>query len=120
MLLSTCVVGANFVSRPGWVEFFLTLAFFGNGFASITWVFVSLMAPKRLLGLTGGVFNFCGNLAAMVIPFVIGVIVKYGGFASAMAFISAMALVGALSYGLLVGAVERVPDAPGEAGPRVG
>lgn len=113
MLLSTCVVGANFVSDPAWVEFFLTLAFFGNGFASITWVFVSLMAPRRLLGLTGGVFNFCGNLAAMVIPFVIGVIVKYGGFASAMAFISAVALVGALSYGLLVGTVERVPDGPG-------
>jgi MFS transporter, ACS family, D-galactonate transporter len=110
MLLSTCVVGANFVSDPGWVEFFLTVAFFGNGFASITWVFVSLMAPKRLLGLTGGVFNFCGNLAAMVIPFVIGVIVKYGGFAAAMAFISAVALAGALSYGFLVGRVERVRD----------
>jgi ACS family D-galactonate transporter-like MFS transporter len=110
MLLSTCVVGANFVSSPAWVEFFLTAAFFGNGFASITWVFVSLMAPRRLLGLTGGVFNFCGNLAAMVVPFVIGVIVKYGGFEAAMAFIGAVALAGALSYGFLVGRVERVPD----------
>jgi ACS family D-galactonate transporter-like MFS transporter len=46
----------------------------------------------------------------MVIPFVVGVIVKYGGFAAAMAFISAVALMGALSYGLIVGRVERVPD----------
>jgi ACS family D-galactonate transporter-like MFS transporter len=111
MLLSTCVVGANFVEDPNWVIFFLAVAFFGNGFASITWVLVSLMAPKRLLGLTGGVFNFCGNLAAMIVPFVIGVIVKFGGFAPAMAFISLMALGGALSYILLVGDVERVPDA---------
>jgi ACS family D-galactonate transporter-like MFS transporter len=110
MLLSTCVVGANFVEDPKWVMFFLAVSFFGNGFASITWVLVSLMAPKRLLGLTGGVFNFCGNLAAMIVPLVIGVIVKYGGFAQAMAFISIMTLGGALSYILLVGNVERVGD----------
>jgi ACS family D-galactonate transporter-like MFS transporter len=110
MLLSTCVVGANFVDDPRWVMFFLAVSFFGNGFASITWVLVSLMAPRRLLGLTGGVFNFCGNLAAMVVPLVIGVIVKYGGFAQAMAFISVMTLGGALSYILVVGRVERVAD----------
>jgi ACS family D-galactonate transporter-like MFS transporter len=110
MLLSTFVVGANFVDDPKWVMFFMAISFFGNGFASITWVLVSLMAPKRLLGLTGGVFNFCGNLSAMTVPFVIGVIVKYGGFPPAMAFISAMALGGALSYILLVGKVERIPE----------
>ena len=110
MLLSTCVVGANFVDDPMWVMFFLAVSFFGNGFASITWVLVSLMAPRRLLGLTGGVFNFCGNLSAMIVPFVIGVIVKYGGFAQAMVFISVMTLGGALSYILLVGKVERVAD----------
>jgi ACS family D-galactonate transporter-like MFS transporter len=40
---------------------FLALAFFGNGSASITWSLVSTLAPARLLGLTGGVFNFIGN-----------------------------------------------------------
>jgi ACS family D-galactonate transporter-like MFS transporter len=113
MLLSMCVVGVNFVSGPRWVLLFLTVSFFGNGFASITWVLVSLMAPRRLLGLTGGVFNFFGNLAAMIVPFVIGVIVKYGGFAPALAFVSALALAGALSYIVLVGSVEQIPDAPG-------
>lgn len=110
LLLSTCVIGANYVDKPGWVIFFLAVAFFGNAFASITWVLVSLMAPRRLLGLTGGVFNFCGNLGGSVTTLAIGVIVKYGGFAYAMAFISAMALVGAISYIFLVGKVERVPD----------
>ncbi|HXQ80149.1 MAG TPA: MFS transporter [Opitutaceae bacterium] len=109
MILSASVVGANFVSEPRWVMFFLTVAFFGNGFASITWVLVSLMAPKRLLGLTGGVFNFAGNLAAMFVPLMIGFIVKYGGFAPALAFVSVLTLGGALSYILLVGRVERIP-----------
>jgi ACS family D-galactonate transporter-like MFS transporter len=115
MLLSTSVVCANFSADPRWIVFFLTLAFFGNGFASITWVLVSLMAPRRLLGLTGGVFNFFGNLSSMIVPLVIGVIVKYGGFAHALAFVSALALGGALSYILLVGKVERIPDGEAQA-----
>jgi len=109
MLLSTCVVGANFVRSPGWVVFFLALAFFGNGFASITWTLVSLMAPKRLLGLTGGVFNFIGNGASICVPIVVGFIAQSGGFAPALAFVSAIALGGALSYLFVVGPVERVP-----------
>lgn len=108
MLLSTSVVGANFVADPRWVVFFFTFAFFCNGFASITWILVSLLAPKRLIGLTGGVFNFFGNLASAVVPFVIGVIVKHGGFAPALGFIAAVALGGVLSYLLLVGRVERI------------
>jgi len=109
MLLSTCVIGANFVSDPRWVVFFLAVSFFGNGFASITWVLVSLMAPRRLFGLTGGVFNFFGNLAAMFVPLMIGLIVKNGHFAPALAFVSALTLGGALSYIFLVGRVERIP-----------
>jgi ACS family D-galactonate transporter-like MFS transporter len=109
-LLSTSVVGANFVDQPGWVVFFLTLAFFGNGFASITWALVSLIAPRRLMGLTGGVFNLFGNLASICVPIAIGVIVQQGGFAPALALVSTIALLGALSYLFVVGSVERVPD----------
>jgi ACS family D-galactonate transporter-like MFS transporter len=110
MLLSTSVIGANFATGSRGVLFFLTLAFFGNGFASITWTLVSLVAPKRLLGLTGGVFNFCGNGAPIVVPLVIGYLVKHGGFAPALAFIAVVALGGALAYGTLVGKVERIAE----------
>jgi ACS family D-galactonate transporter-like MFS transporter len=92
------------------VLFFLTLAFFGNGFASITWTLVSLVAPKRLLGLTGGVFNFCGNGAPIVVPLVIGYLVQHGGFAPALVFIAVVALGGALAYVTLVGEVTRIPE----------
>ena len=41
--------------------------------ASITWVFVSLLAPKHLIGVTGGAFNFTGNPSSVsAIPFIIG------------------------------------------------
>ena len=59
-----------------WVIFFLAVAFFGNGLASITWSLVSALAPVRLLGLTGGVFNFVGNLSSICTPIVIGLLVS--------------------------------------------
>ncbi|WP_429902653.1 MFS transporter [Heyndrickxia ginsengihumi] len=108
LLLSISIIGANFVEKPSMVILFMTLAFLGNGLASITWVFVSTLAPKNLVGLTGGVFNFIGNIASIVIPIVIGFLVKGGNFAPAIVFIAALGLIGALSYIFLVGKVKRL------------
>ncbi|ELW9445181.1 MFS transporter [Burkholderia cenocepacia] len=108
LLISTCIIGANYVSSTGWVIAFMTIAFFGNGFASITWSLVSGLAPARLLGLTGGVFNLIGNLSAIATPIVIGLLVDGADFSRAITYIAAMALAGSLSYGLLVGKVERI------------
>ncbi|WP_333992827.1 MFS transporter [Burkholderia orbicola] len=108
LLISTCIIGANYVSSTGWVITFMTIAFFGNGFASITWSLVSGLAPARLLGLTGGVFNLIGNLSAIATPIVIGLLVDGADFSRAITYIAAMALAGSLSYGLLVGKVERI------------
>lgn len=110
LLLSTCIIGANYVTQPGWVIFFMSVAFFGNGLASITWVFVSLLAPRNLIGLTGGVFNFIGGLAGIVVPISIGWLVKKGDFSPALIFVSCMTLTGALSYIFLVGRIERVQE----------
>ncbi|KWA15663.1 MFS transporter [Burkholderia territorii] len=108
LLISTSIIGANYVTSTGWVIAFMTIAFFGNGFASITWSLVSGLAPARLLGLTGGVFNLVGNLAAIATPIVIGLLVDGADFSRAITYIAAMALAGSLSYGLLVGKVERI------------
>jgi ACS family D-galactonate transporter-like MFS transporter len=109
LLISASIVGANYVESPALVILFLSLAFFGNGLASITWSLVSAIAPERLLGLTGGMFNFVGNLASVGVPIVIGQLVKGGDFAPAITFIGATALAGAVCYGLVVGKVERLP-----------
>ena len=110
LLISTAMIGANYADSTNWVIFFLALAFFGNGLASITWSLVSALAPTRLLGLTGGVFNLIGNLSAIVTPLIIGFLVQGGSFAPAIAYVAALALLGALSYILLVGKVERVTE----------
>lgn len=108
MLISISIIGANYTDSIDWVIFFMALAFFGNGVASITWSLVSSLAPARLLGLTGGVFNFFGNLAAIATPFLIGKLIEPQNFGPALTYISALALLGACSYIFLVGKVERI------------
>ncbi|CAM4249832.1 MFS transporter [Zobellia nedashkovskayae] len=108
MLLSTCIIGANYTDDTFFVILFLALAFFGNGLASIAWIFISLMAPKKLIGLTGGAFNFIGGLAGVVVPIVIGYLVEDGDFSPALFFIGGIALLGFISYTFIVGKVERI------------
>jgi ACS family D-galactonate transporter-like MFS transporter len=108
LLLSVAIVGANYVNSPALIILFMAIAFFGNGMASITWVFVSLLAPKHLIGVTGGAFNFIGNLSSVSVPFIIGFLVRNGNFEPALIFISAMAIVGICCYAFLVGKIERV------------
>jgi ACS family D-galactonate transporter-like MFS transporter len=108
LLLASSIVGANYVDSTAWVIFFMALAFFGNGFATITWVFVSTLAPRHLIGLTGGVFNFIGNLASVVIPIVIGYLANDGNFEPALFFIGGVTVLGACSYIFIVGKIERI------------
>lgn len=109
MLLSVSIVGANYTNDTALVIFFMSLAFFGAGMALISWVFVSILSPKHLIGLTGGVFNFMGNLASIVVPIVIGYLAQDGNFEPALVFIGAVAFMGACSYIFLVGKIERMP-----------
>ena len=68
------------------------------------------MAPERLLGLTSGVFNFMGNLSGITVPIIVGYLARSYGFSAGLTYISAVALLGALSYVFVVGKVERLPD----------
>ncbi len=81
LLLTVAMIGANFTDSTAMVIVFLSIAFFGNGLASITWSLVSALAPERLLGLTGGMFNFIGNLSSIATPIVIGLLVTDDSFA---------------------------------------
>ena len=59
--------------------------------------------------MTGGIFNFAANLAGIITPLVVGFIVAgTGSFVGALVFIGVIALVGALSYMLVVGDIKRI------------
>lgn len=108
LFLSSSVIGANFASSTSEAIFFLSLSFFGSGLASIAWVFVSLLAPKNMVGLVGGCFNFIGGLSAVIVPIAVGYLARNGDFRPALAMISMLALTGMLSYLFLVGKVEQI------------
>lgn len=108
LLLSMSMIGAIFTDSTALVITFMSIAFFGNGLASITWSLVSALAPARLIGLTGGMFNFIGNLSSIATPIVIGLLVTKTDFGPAFIYMTVIAAAGILSYVLLVGKVKRV------------
>lgn len=108
LLLSMSMIGAIFTDSTAMVITFMSIAFFGNGLASITWSLVSAIAQPRLIGLTGGMFNFIGNLSSIATPIVIGMLVTATDFGPAFIYMTAVAAAGILSYIFLVGKVERV------------
>ncbi|QEY12866.1 MFS transporter [Cellvibrio sp. KY-YJ-3] len=107
-ILSASVVGANYVDSISWATFFLSIAFFGNGLTSIAWVFVSLLAPQKMVGLVGGCFNFIGGLSAVIVPIAIGYLVQDGDFKPALLLITGLALAGLFSYVFLVGKIAPI------------
>ena len=52
--------------------------------------------------------NMPETMSAIATPIVIGLLVDGADFSRAITYIAAMALAGSLSYGLLVGKVERI------------
>lgn len=87
----------------------LTIAFFAQGIASSSWAAVSEIAPKELIGLTGGITSLAANIGGIVTPIVIGQILHVtGNFAWAFWFIGGVACVGTLSYSLLLGRIYRI------------
>jgi ACS family D-galactonate transporter-like MFS transporter len=109
LLLASTIIGANYVDDNLIVIAIMSVAFFGQGMVNLGWTLISDVAPKQFIGLTGGVFNLCANLAGIITPIVIGIIVgQTGSFYGALAFIGVLALIGAASYIFVVGEVKRL------------
>lgn len=107
LLLCACIALANHVGDNRVVVAILSLAFFGQGMASLGWTVISNIAPPRLLGLAGGLFSLAANLAGVVTPLLVGAIVaRTGSFQGALYVIGATALVGVLAFGWLLDEVE--------------
>jgi len=109
LVLASTIVSANFLDNDAMVIAVMSVAFFGQGMCNLGWTLITDVAPRQLIGLTGGVFNLCANLAGIVTPLVVGfVVATTGSFAWALGFIAVVAVIGALSYIFVVGDVKRV------------
>jgi MFS transporter, ACS family, D-galactonate transporter len=73
------------------------------------WTMTQILAGPQTAGRWAGLENFCGNLAGILAPIVVGVILeRTGEFFWAFAITSAVTLLGAASYFFLVGPVVPV------------
>ncbi|UVO53133.1 MFS transporter [Sphingomonas sp. SUN039] len=109
LLMTSTMIAANYVESNTLVIAIMSVAFFGQGMCNLGWTLISDVAPKSMVGLTGGVFNLCANLAGIVTPIVIGFVVQStGSFYGALAYVGALGLVGVAAYVFIVGPVERV------------
>jgi ACS family D-galactonate transporter-like MFS transporter len=109
LLGSSTIILANYATSDSLVIAVLSAAFFAQGMTGLGWAVISEIAPVSMMGLTGGIFNFAANLAGILTPLVIGFILgATGSFYWALAYVGAMAMIGALSYIFLLGQVERI------------
>ncbi|GAB3373927.1 MFS transporter [Azotobacter armeniacus] len=107
--LGMSIVSVNFTDSNAICIAILTCAFFAQGIASMSWAAVSEVAPKELIGLTGGITSLAANIGGVVTPLIIGMIVESThSFAYAFWFIGGVALMGTLSYSLLLGRLHRI------------
>ncbi len=119
LLLSTVIVGCNYVSAQWAVIALMSLAFFGKGVGALGWAVMADVAPKEATGLAGGLFNTFGNLAGIVTPIVIGYILQStGSFEGALVYVGAHALLAVVSFLVIVGDIRRIelPPLPVPAG----
>jgi ACS family D-galactonate transporter-like MFS transporter len=111
MLLASTIILANYVpaGRNGLVILIMSVAFFGQGMTNLGWTVVSDIAPKKLIGLTAGIFNFTTNLAGIVTPIVVGATFQMTGtFVGPLIYIAAVALLGAFAYSVVLGNIHRL------------
>ncbi|MCP3706305.1 MFS transporter [Paraburkholderia sp. CNPSo 3274] len=109
MVLSSCIVGCNYVNSDWIVVALMSLAFFGKGLGALGWAVIADTAPREAIGLSGSIFNMFGNVAGIVTPIVIGYLVaETGSFNGALAFVGINALVTVISYLVIVKDIKRV------------
>jgi MFS transporter, ACS family, D-galactonate transporter len=109
LLGASVIIAANYASSDAIVIAILSFAFFAQGMTGLGWTLIADIAPLDRMGLTGGIFNFASNLAGILTPLVIGLLVgKTGSFAPALLYVGAVALLGAAGYVFVLGNVERI------------
>lgn len=109
LLFTGSIVLANVTASNTLVIAVLSLSFFAQGMSSTNWVVISEIAPKQLIGMSGSIISFASNLAGIITPITIGIIVQNtGSFAWALGFCGIVSLVGVFAYTVVLGKIERL------------
>lgn len=109
LVLSSSIIACNYVQSDAAVIAIMSLAFFAKGLGALGWCLVGDTSPKEMVALSGGIFNFIGQMASITTPIVIGYILQVTkSFELALVYVGGLALIGALSYLFIVQDIYRV------------
>ena len=116
MALSMSIIACNYASSQTWMLVFMSISFFGKGIGALGWTVISDTSPKGMIGMNGALFNFCGNLAGVTTPLVIGTIVeRTHSYNGALIFVALIAFCAIVSFGPIVGEIRRIELPAAEA-----
>jgi ACS family D-galactonate transporter-like MFS transporter len=121
MLMSSTIALSAFVESTGACLALFALAYASLSFAGANvWTVVSEIAPTpNHVASIGGIQNFAGNLAGILITTFTGVMltITRGSFLIPLSVAGALCVVGALSYLFIVGKIEPLPPLKGRSFP---
>ncbi|MGG4156611.1 MFS transporter [Peribacillus muralis] len=110
LIISSTICLANFFEgTPIIAVIILSIAFFANAYANMGWVALGDVLPKKMVGTVGGILNVAGNLAGIISPIIFGTLLdKTQSFHWAMYYTSAVALLGGISFLLIIDKLEVI------------
>ncbi|SPA37003.1 Major facilitator superfamily MFS_1 [Cupriavidus taiwanensis] len=102
LVAAACILAAAYISDSGTVVLLLCVAMFFIRFCGMYWSLPAIVGGPERSGVLGGTMNFCGNMAGVVVPILIGVIVQWSGsYFLALLFFVVMAVLIAVFSSLI-------------------
>ncbi|HXT68634.1 MAG TPA: MFS transporter [Vicinamibacterales bacterium] len=111
LTMASSLVLANWVpeGQDSIVIAIMSVAFFGQGMSNLGWTVLTDLAPKSMLGLAGGFFNMITNLAGILTPLILGVILQAtGSYFYSLIYVAIVPLIGAALYVFALGEIKRL------------
>ena len=99
LIAAGCILTVAYLSDAGTAVVLLCVAMFFLRFCGMYWSLPAIIGGPERAGVLGGAMNFCGNMAGVVVPILIGVIVQWSGsyFLALMFFVVMAALIAVFS-----------------------
>jgi ACS family D-galactonate transporter-like MFS transporter len=106
------LAGAMGTRDPSVAVFWISLALGGlSAAAPVGWSIPSLIAPRNSVGKVGSILNTGNQIAGILAPIVTGYLAgPLHSFGAAFGVAAALLVAGVLSYVLLLGRIEQVPE----------
>jgi len=99
LVAALCILAAAYVGETVAVISLLCVAMFFIRWCGMYWCLPAIIGGPSRTGVLGGTMNFCGNMAGVLVPIVIGLIVQFTGdyFFALIFFVAAAVLIAVFS-----------------------